>query len=150
MQELVNQIDRELANESQVVTVGSLLRSFQVRHTMPSSRSFQLVATPRDPLGSNAVWLTPSWLIYARHQGTDLQFMRLANVVAAFRDEMGLMERSAWTAEPIGIITAFQKAAKVVLVDRFDVRVQISGTEDGLTQLLAENTAPRAVGTKSL
>ena len=118
---IVKQIDEELAIESELVTIGTLLRSF---HAAQPHRSFRATVAPKRVLGPNAVWLTPSWLIYVRHQGTDMQFMRLNSLVMAFRDEMGLLERGAWTAETSSLgslVTGFQTAAKVVLVDRFDV-----------------------------
>jgi hypothetical protein len=77
-------------------------------------KSFRLLSSS-DELGKDQVLLTPSWLIHLIQLGTDFQFMRLDSVVMAFRT-----------------------GSVVTLIDRYDVRLEIRGTLDGLTRLLAE------------
>jgi hypothetical protein len=101
---MVNEIEGDLADNSQVVVIGSLIESWRLH-----------VSREGDELGPDAVWLTPSWLIYINQYGINMQFIRLDSLVAASRE-----------------------GATLTLVDRFDVRLRIRGTLDGLTRLLTE------------
>jgi len=77
-------------------------------------RSLRVVKEAGD-LGHAEVQFTPSWLIYVTAEGSRMQFFRLDSIVLAGRI-----------------------ANSVVLADEYGSRLEIPGTEAGVTRLLAE------------
>jgi hypothetical protein len=74
---LLNLIDDELADETQVTYIGRWVRSF-----LPGSQGDLL---------DSMVWLTPSWLIHVKDNGHRMAFFRLDSIVSVAVHEYGLV-----------------------------------------------------------
>jgi hypothetical protein len=120
--EVLDAIDAELADKSRVVRLGSARRSFQL----------DLGAGLRPLEGE--VLLTPAWFVYLPDEDKfQLGILRLDRLVWVYRAEAHLLIL-LYGALP----AASLPAAAAVLVDRDGLTVQVPGTEEGVTRLLAE------------
>lgn len=87
----------------------------QVAKVGRTRRSFRMTTASDGDLAYNEVWFTPSWLIYNAAEANRMQFFRLDSLVLAAR-----------------------LSGAVLLADEQGARLEIPGTDAGVTRLLAE------------
>lgn len=118
---LIPEIDAELADPAKVVRIGRALKSFA------------LVLNPRSGEVAGEVIFTPGWLVcVSGEDGSRVHVLRLDRVVWAYRTATS--PGAAALAAALGLAPA----GSVYLHDRHDYLLEIPGTEQGLTRLMAE------------
>ncbi len=76
LEELLPQIETELADPSQTVQIGQMPRSFKLE--------LELMQRKTDELSDAEVWITRSWLIYMVREGLRMQFFRLDSLILVY------------------------------------------------------------------
>jgi hypothetical protein len=136
---LVDEIERELADGSGVVRIGT------------TAQSLQLFGDLDTALHDAEVWLTPSWLIYIPSQGTDLVFFRFDSLVSSHHDGMtlNLFDRFEVRWQIPGTVDGLTHLAAEILVrvpwvlSRFDAETERRWNENR-QEVLAEVDQRRA------
>jgi hypothetical protein len=115
--EVLAAIEAELADPLRVVRMGRRRRSFRLDFGAAGGPVF------------GEVLLTPFWLVFLPDEDQGgLGLLRLDSIVWAYRAEATALHVLAGVAPP----------AAVFLADRHGVMVQVPGTDEGATRLLAE------------
>lgn len=112
IREVIADIEREIENEEDVYYIGKTLNTFV------------LASTGVEKLKGATVMLTRSWLIHlSGEDGCRMAFFRLDALVAAYRLDGNVVPEAG---------------ARMVVIDRDGVRLEIAGTEDAVSRLLTE------------